>query len=79
VPMSTLLPVDVRFAARTLVLDPPLTDAELEVAYDCFLLAPPDDVDCLESILLRQLKHELSDAGCGRRLQEPVALLEVVS
>ena len=29
-PMSTLLPVDVRFAARTLVLDPPLTDAELE-------------------------------------------------
>jgi Uma2 family endonuclease len=30
VPMSTLLPVDVRFAARTLVLDPPLTDAELE-------------------------------------------------
>jgi Uma2 family endonuclease len=30
VPMSTLLPVDVRFAARTLVLDPPLTNAELE-------------------------------------------------
>jgi Uma2 family endonuclease len=30
VPMSTLLPVDVRFAARTLVLDPPMTDAELE-------------------------------------------------
>ena len=29
-PMSTLLPVDVRFAARTLVLDPPMTDAELE-------------------------------------------------
>ncbi len=28
-----------------------------EVAYDCFLLAPTDDVDCLESILLRQLKH----------------------
>jgi Uma2 family endonuclease len=30
VPMSTLLPVDVRFAARTLVLDPPMTDAEFE-------------------------------------------------
>ena len=29
-PMSTLLPVDVRFAARTLVLDPPMTDAEFE-------------------------------------------------
>jgi hypothetical protein len=28
--MSTLLPVDARLAARTLVLDPPLTDAELE-------------------------------------------------
>ena len=28
--MSTLLPVDVRFAARTLVLDPPMTDAEFE-------------------------------------------------
>ena len=28
--MSTLLPVDVRFVARSLVLDPPLTDAELE-------------------------------------------------
>ncbi len=39
-----------------------------EVAYDCFLLAPPDDVDCLESILLRQLKHQLPDAGCSRRL-----------
>jgi len=26
VPMSTLLPVAVRFAARTLVLDPPMTD-----------------------------------------------------
>jgi len=30
VAMSTLLPVDVRFAARTLVLDPPMTDAEFE-------------------------------------------------
>src|SRR6202140_64849 len=39
-----------------------------EVANDCFLLAPPDDVDCLESILLRQLKHQLPDAGCSRRL-----------
>src|SRR4030095_13056680 len=39
-----------------------------EVAYDCFLLAPPDDVDCLESILLRQFKHQLPDAGCSRRL-----------
>ena len=29
-PMSTLLPVDIRFAARTLVLDPPMTDAEFE-------------------------------------------------
>jgi Uma2 family endonuclease len=29
--MSTLLPVDITTAARTLVLDPPLTDAELEV------------------------------------------------
>src|ERR1700751_4196528 len=38
-----------------------------EFAYDCFLLAPPDDVDCLESILLRQLKHQLPDAGCSRR------------
>jgi Uma2 family endonuclease len=28
--MSTLLPVDARIAERTLVLDPPLTDAELE-------------------------------------------------
>ena len=28
--MSTLLPVDVRFAARTLVLDAPMTDAEFE-------------------------------------------------
>jgi Uma2 family endonuclease len=28
--MSTLLPVDARLTARTLVLDPPLTDAELE-------------------------------------------------
>src|SRR6202043_3413402 len=50
-----------------------------EVAYDCFLLAPPDDVDCLESMLLRQLKHKLPDAGCSRCLQEPVALLEIVS
>ena len=49
-----------------------------EVAYHCFLLAPPDDVDCLESILLRQLKHQLPDAGCSRRLQEPVALFEIV-
>jgi hypothetical protein len=39
-----------------------------EVAYDCFLLAPPDDIDCLESILLRQLNHQLPDAGCSRRL-----------
>ena len=39
-----------------------------EVADDCFLLAPPDDVDCLESILLCQLKHQLPDAGCSRRL-----------
>ena len=39
-----------------------------EVPYDCFLLAPRDDVDCLESILLRQLKHQLPDAGCSRRL-----------
>ena len=39
-----------------------------EVAYDCFLLAPPVDVDCLESIMLRQLKHQLPDAGCSRRL-----------
>ena len=39
-----------------------------EVAYDCFLLAPPDNADCLESILLRQLKHQPPDAGCGRRL-----------
>src|SRR5215813_9432304 len=46
-----------------------------EIANYRFLLAPPDDVDCLESILLRQLKHELPDAGCSRRLQEPVALL----
>ena len=28
--MSTLLPVDATTAARSLVLDPPLTDAELE-------------------------------------------------
>ena len=28
--MSTLLPVDITTAARTLILDPPLTDAELE-------------------------------------------------
>src|SRR6202007_1002698 len=39
-----------------------------EVAYDCFLLAAPDDVDCFESILLRQLKHPLPDPGCSRRL-----------
>ena len=39
-----------------------------EVANDCFLVAPPDDVDCLESILLRQLKHQLPDTGCSRRL-----------
>jgi len=39
-----------------------------EVAYDCFLLAPPDDVDCLESILLRLLKHQLPDTGCSGRL-----------
>src|SRR6202023_3708437 len=39
-----------------------------EVAYDCFLLAAPDDVDCFESILLRQLKHQFPDAGCSRRL-----------
>jgi len=39
-----------------------------EVPYDGFLLAPPDDVNCLESILPRQLKHELPDAGCSRRL-----------
>jgi hypothetical protein len=39
-----------------------------EVAYDGFLLAPPDDVDCLEAILLRQVKHQLPDAGCSRRL-----------
>src|SRR5262249_60931033 len=50
-----------------------------EVAYDGFLLAPPDDVDCLESILLRKLKHQLPDAGCSRRLKEPVALLEIVT
>src|SRR5689334_6484612 len=39
-----------------------------EVAYNCFLLAAPDDVDCLESKLLRQLKHQLPDAGYSRRL-----------
>src|SRR5262245_66633504 len=39
-----------------------------EVAYDCFLLAPPDDVDCLKSILLRQLIHQLPDPGSNRRL-----------
>src|SRR4051812_39145726 len=39
-----------------------------EVEYDRFLLAPPDDVDCLESILLRQLKHQLPNAGGSRRL-----------
>src|ERR1700704_915115 len=39
-----------------------------EVAYECVLLAPTDDVDCLESILLRQFKHQLPDAGCSRRL-----------
>src|SRR5262245_51404166 len=50
-----------------------------EAAYDRFLLAPPDDVDCLKSILLRQLKHQLPDAGCSRRLKEPVALLEIVT
>ena len=50
-----------------------------KVPYDCFLLAPPDDVDGFESILLRQMKHELPDAGCSRRLQEPVALLEIVT
>src|SRR5258707_4960214 len=49
-----------------------------EVAYDGFLLAPPDDVDCLESILLRQLQHQLPDAGGRRRLEEPVALLQMV-
>src|SRR5215475_14491242 len=50
-----------------------------EVAYECFLLTPPDDIDCLESILLRQLKHQLPDAGCSRRLYKPVALLEIVT
>src|SRR5262249_58985349 len=50
-----------------------------KVAYDCFLLAPPDDVDCLESILLRHLKDQLPDAGCSRRLQQPFALLEIVT
>jgi Uma2 family endonuclease len=30
VAMSTLLPIDTRLTARTLILDPPLTDAELE-------------------------------------------------
>src|SRR5882724_1118837 len=39
-----------------------------EVAYDCFLFAPPDDIDCCKSILLSQLKHQLPDAGCGGRL-----------
>src|SRR5262249_23924877 len=39
-----------------------------EVAYDGFLFAPPDDVDGLESILPRQLKHQLPDARCSRRL-----------
>jgi hypothetical protein len=43
----------------------------LDVVFGC--------VDCLESILLRQFKHELSHAGCSRRLQKPVALLKVVS
>jgi hypothetical protein len=50
-----------------------------EVVNDRFLLAPPDNVDCLESILPRQLKHEFPDAGCSRRLQKPVALLEIVT
>src|SRR5215472_16443801 len=39
-----------------------------KVADDRFLLAPSDHVDCLESILLRQLKHQLPDAGRSRRL-----------
>ena len=39
-----------------------------EVAYDCFLFAPSDDIDCFESMLLRQLKHQLPDAGCSRCL-----------
>jgi hypothetical protein len=39
-----------------------------QVAYDRFLLPAPDNVDCLESIFLRQLKHQLPDAGCSCRL-----------
>ena len=50
-----------------------------EAAYDRFLLAPTDDVDCLKPILLRQLKHKLADAGGSGRLQEPVPLLELVT
>src|ERR1700730_6864964 len=50
-----------------------------EVANNCFLLPPPDDVDCLESVMPHQLKHELPHAGCSRRLQKPLSLLEFVS
>ena len=50
-----------------------------EVADEGFLRAPPDDVDGLEAILLRQLQHQLPDAGGRCRLEEPVALLEMVS
>jgi hypothetical protein len=42
-----------------------------EVPYDGFLVASPDDVSCLKSILPLQLKHELPDSRCSRRLQEP--------
>ena len=44
-----------------------------EVAHDCFLLAPPDDVDCLESILLGQLKHQFPtlDVAAVCRSQSP--------
>jgi hypothetical protein len=37
-----------------------------EVAYDCFLLAPPDDVDRLESILLAPI-----EAPTSRRWMQP--------
>src|SRR5262249_46786322 len=50
-----------------------------EIAYDCFLLAPPDYVDRLESILPGQLKHQLADRGCSGGLQEPVTLLEIMA
>src|ERR1700753_4298267 len=39
-----------------------------KVPYDRFLLAASDNVDRLESILSRQLKHELPNTRCSRRL-----------